>query len=202
MTMPQAQEELKKRLGEHYVEADWIEALSAIQVCEEDIELSLEKVEKLVEAAQHVPQLTIKISAASQIEVLERRLESLVVELKERKCIIGTPPTLEEILNPPEELEIGEDMFTFEGGDAEIVATVQQQLAVEHGEIEVIEVDSDESDDDEDTPHASSAKVQVLCEKLESLCVGHGGSLDLQRQLRQFRGTLRRDKLLNASRYR
>jgi hypothetical protein len=118
-------------------------------------------------------------------------LESLVPELKERKCIIGTPPTLEEILNLPEELGIGEDMFTFEGGDAEIVATVQQQLAVERGEIEVIEVDSDESDDDEDTPQASSAEVQALC-------VGHGGSLDLQRQLRQFRGTLRRDELLNT----
>jgi hypothetical protein len=125
-------------------------------------------------------------------------LESLVPELKERKCIIGTPPTLEEILNLPEELGIGEDMFTFEGGDAEIVATTQQQLAVERGEIEVIEVDSDESDDDEDTPQASSAEVQALCEKLEALCVGHGGSLDLQRQLRQFRGTLRPDELLNT----
>ncbi|KAJ7191817.1 hypothetical protein GGX14DRAFT_319359, partial [Mycena pura] len=84
------------------------------------------------------------------------------------------------------------------GGDAEIIATAQQQLAVERGEIEVIEVDSDESGDDEDTPQASSAEVRALCEKLESLCIGHGGSLDLQRQLRQFRGTLRRDELLNA----
>ncbi|KAJ7224681.1 DDE superfamily endonuclease-domain-containing protein [Mycena pura] len=198
MTMPQAQEELKKRLGERYVEADWIEALSAIQVCEENVELALEEVEKLAKAAQHVPRLTIKITVASQIKVLERRLESLVAELKERKRIIGTPPTLEEILNPPEELEIGEDTYAFEGGDAEIIATAQQQLAVERGEIEVIEVDSDESGDDEDTPQASSAEVRALCEKLESLCIGHGGSLDLQRQLRQFRGTLRRDELLNA----
>ncbi|KAF8215669.1 hypothetical protein K438DRAFT_1748584 [Mycena galopus ATCC 62051] len=180
---------------------DWIDALSAIQVTENDVPRALEKVEELAKAAQHVPQLIIKISVASQITILEQRLEALVADLKKRKHIFGTPPTVEELLNPPEELEIGENVFVFEGGDAEIIATAQHQLAVERGEVEVINVDSDSEDGEDgedDGPQASSAEVRALCEKLKGLCVGHGGSLDLQRQLRQFRGALRREELLNA----
>ncbi|KAJ7460235.1 hypothetical protein FB451DRAFT_978637, partial [Mycena latifolia] len=121
MTMPEAQEAIKKRLGTRYVEADWTAALGAILVAENDVEVALNKVEELAQAAQEVPRLTIKISVAAQITALEHRLEALVADLKVRKRIIGAPPTLDEMLDPPAELEVGESTYTFEGGDSEIV---------------------------------------------------------------------------------
>ncbi|KAJ7029494.1 hypothetical protein C8F04DRAFT_1288388 [Mycena alexandri] len=165
-------------------------ALNAILVAEKDVAAALQKVEEMATAAQKVPRLMIKISVAAQITALEARLEALVEDLRWRKRIVGTPLTVEEILNPPEELEIGENPYKFDG-DAEIVAAAKHQLAVEHGEITVIEIDSDEEEEDDNTPQATSGEVRSLCEKLEALCVGHGGSLELQTQLRQFRGALR-----------
>ncbi|KAJ6558870.1 hypothetical protein DFH09DRAFT_1083960 [Mycena vulgaris] len=49
----------------------------------------------------------------------------------------------------------------------------------------------DDEEEDRDTPQASSADVRALW-------MGHGASLELQRQLRQFRGALRRDEISNA----
>ncbi|KAJ6493487.1 hypothetical protein DFH09DRAFT_1104482 [Mycena vulgaris] len=84
-----------------------------------------------------------------------------------------------------------------------IVAVAKHQLAVERGEIEVIEVDSDDDrDNEQDTPEVPSAQVRSLCEQLEAVCIGHGGSLELQSQLRQFRGLLRCDEILNAKQVR
>ena len=52
--------------------------------------------------------------------------------------IIGIPLTvviIEEMLNPMEEREIRDLMYRFEGGDGEIVATVQHELEIEAGSI-------------------------------------------------------------------
>lgn len=43
-------------------------------------------------------------------------------------------PTVNEILNSKEEREVGKSQYAFEGGDAEIVAVVDNELAIK-GEI-------------------------------------------------------------------
>ncbi|KIJ04375.1 hypothetical protein PAXINDRAFT_122841 [Paxillus involutus ATCC 200175] len=129
-----------------------------------------------------------------------QQLWASVKALKVRNRIIGTPMTIDEILAPREEAEIGATMHNFEGGDKAIVAEVRHQLAVECGE--VIEIDSDSDDeDDEPVPIPSRSELILICEKLEMACITYsdaGTSLELSRQLRQFRGALRCEELQNA----
>jgi hypothetical protein len=59
------------------------------------------------------------------------------------KRIIGLSPTLEDLVDPIEEREVGDSPYTFEGGDAEIVAEVLHEMAVAQGE--VIELDDSDN---------------------------------------------------------
>ncbi|KAI6113202.1 hypothetical protein EDD16DRAFT_1602482, partial [Pisolithus croceorrhizus] len=75
---------------------------------------------------------SIKLPTSScppQLTVLEEALMESIQILKLQKRILGPLPTLDEILDPKEEQEIGEFQYQFEGGDAEIVAVVQCELA-------------------------------------------------------------------------
>jgi hypothetical protein len=57
--------------------------------------------------------------------------------------------------------EVGDSPYRFEGGDAEIVAKVHHQMAVEHGE--VVEVDSDDEDGGEGEEGVSIAETIQYC---------------------------------------
>ena len=47
------------------------------------------------------------------------------MQLKVRRCITGQPLTLDELVDPPEEREIGQGLDLIELGDLEIVQMVQ-----------------------------------------------------------------------------
>ena len=64
---------------------------------------------------------------------IENELLNLVAQLKNRRRINGKPCTLNELLDPEEEQEIGENTYAFEGGDADIVGFVQEEMV---GDIE------------------------------------------------------------------
>ena len=101
---------------------------------EDDAVQALTAVEKLAAAATHQTGLTIKIPASrplAQLSGVEQQLEDSIRTLKDLNCIIGTPMTLDKILIPREEAEIGQPMYQFEGGDATIVAEVQHQMVVD-----------------------------------------------------------------------
>jgi hypothetical protein len=49
-----------------------------------------------------------------QLENLETELVNAVTELKARKRIVGTPPSLEDLLNPIEEKEVGDSPYAFQ----------------------------------------------------------------------------------------
>ena len=110
--------------------------------------------------------------------MLEDGLLDAVAELARRNRIFDRPPTLEEILDPVEEQVLRESPYTFEDGDAGIVAEVRREEAITKGEI--IEVDSD-SEDEEKVPDMSKADISNLCLQLEkvSLTSDMEGSLDL-----------------------
>lgn len=61
-----------------------------------------------------------------------------VAKLKIRRWIIGTAPTLEDLLNPIQECEIGDSQYCFDGSNVEIIAMA---LAPE-----IIEVEDDHAD--------------------------------------------------------
>jgi hypothetical protein len=80
-------------------------------------------------------------------------------DLVKQRHIIGPPPTLEDLVDPIEEREVGDLLYTFEGGDAKIMAEVLHEMAVAQGK--VIELDDDDDgEDDEDKDFLSCDEVQ------------------------------------------
>ena len=151
MTLPQAEERLKSIFKVDYVDQDWRPALNTVLEAENDELKATEAIEKLTKANNPIPTTNSTNPATPspllpppQLQDVEQSLVAAVDELKVRKRIIGTPLTVEEMLNPSEEREIGDLMYRFEGGDDEIVATVRRELEIEAGGI----IEVDESDDE------------------------------------------------------
>ncbi|KIJ54772.1 hypothetical protein M422DRAFT_240859 [Sphaerobolus stellatus SS14] len=97
-----------------------------------------------------------------------------------RNRITGSPLTLEEMLNPMLEREIGDSCYRFEGGNQEILEQVKHEMAIQSGE--VIEVDSDSEEEAEEGDKHSIKDVIRMCEMMERLCLRYGEpdtSLDL-----------------------
>jgi hypothetical protein len=106
-------------------------------------------------------------------------------------------PTIDEILDPAEERDMGESP-TYEGGDKAIADEVRREIAIANGKI--LDIDSDSDDDD---VHESITRTDLLdlCQRLEVGCMQYGDpqfSLNLSSQLRIYRGSLRREELLTA----
>ena len=123
---------------------------------------------------------------------VEEELLDLVAQLKERRCITGQPFTLDELLDPKEEREIGECLDSFEGGDLEIVGIVQAEVGLARGDIE--EIDSDSASDDPEVVPPSLKEMIEACRILEenSLVVYTEGVLNLVQAARRYRGRLQK----------
>ena len=203
MTLPDAEEQLKNHLGNRYNEQDWQPALDAVMNAEGDIAKAQEALAQLSSTTQ-LPRLTIRLPprqsrsdpapVPSQIVQAEKDLMNSIDDLVKRKRIIGPPPTLEDLVDPIEEREVGDSPYRFEGGDAEIVAEVLHEMAVARGE--VIELD------DEDKDFLPRSEVINLCALLEKACIRYGDndiSLELQHHLRRYRGQVQHEHLLNCT---
>lgn len=122
--------------------------------------------------------------------------------LKSRNQIIGELPTIEELLDPVEEREVGDHDYEFPGGDNEIVEEARRQMAIERGDI--MEVDSDSEDGNEDenaTPEYTFTQVFTLCQQLEDACLQFGElelSFDLSKRLRAFQACVHREEIHGA----
>jgi hypothetical protein len=209
MTLPDAEDHLKKHLGDQYNIWDWQLALDAVMNAEGDTSLTQEAVNQLASKCQ-LPQLVIKLLQwlearelpISQIIDAEKGLMDSVNELVKHKRIIGCPPTIEEIVNPIEEQEIGNSPYRFEGGNVEIMAKVMREMAVAQGEvIELDDSDSEDESNDVDNP-PSWQEVIKLCKKLENACFRYGGenfSLELPCQLCKYRAQLLHKDLCSST---
>ena len=109
-----------------------------------------------------------------QLTLAENSLQKAVDDLKWHKQIIGTPLTLEEMLNPIKEREVGDLEYRFEGGKDEIVDQVNHKTALKRGEIGVI--NSDDEEEDEQEEDIGTGKLRSLCEKVECLSLKYGDS--------------------------
>ncbi len=120
---------------------------------------------------------------------VERELLDLVTQLKDQRRIFGKPCTLDELLDPEEEREIGDSLYSFEGGDAEIVGMVQQEISLGRGEIEEID-----SDDDPEVAPLPLKEVIKMCRILEeqSMVVCTDGALKFVKALREYQGYLQK----------
>ncbi|KAJ7798000.1 hypothetical protein B0H14DRAFT_3493064 [Mycena olivaceomarginata] len=123
----------------------------------------------------------------AQLTSAENKLMEAVKDLRDRRRIsAASMPTFEDLVDPPEERDIGQLQFEFQN-DAEIVAVVHHDQAVERGE--VMEIDHD-SDDKDSAPDMVTTDLLQLCQKLEKVCLSKGQpeqSMVLVKELRQFR---------------
>ncbi|KIK82072.1 hypothetical protein PAXRUDRAFT_805617 [Paxillus rubicundulus Ve08.2h10] len=151
LSLPNTEIRLKVHLGNCFIDADWQPALCAVMDAEGDFKAALKAIQPLEHAAMQQPGLKIQISCClkelPQLKSTKNELMQSIDVLKSRNRIFDTPPTLDELLDPPEEAEIREmDLFTIgEKGEKEIVEMVEHEMAVARGE--VIEIDSDEDED-------------------------------------------------------
>ncbi|KIJ26725.1 hypothetical protein M422DRAFT_272186 [Sphaerobolus stellatus SS14] len=193
MRLPEAEAELQGYLHGRYKETDWADAFQAVMAAEND---SIEAVKGLEELTMKIfkkplsqglqdgankgsHQLAVaKPAHPPQLQEIEKEHESCVKELKRRNKIVGQPLTLQDLLNPLEEQDIGQSQYTFEGGDDEIIAQMQHDMAVQRGEVEVMEVV--DSEDEEDIPKMTLSEVLKLIESVEQQTILHApdNSLD------------------------
>lgn len=171
MTLPEAQEALQDVLGNAYVAAEWKDALDAVLNAEKNHDKALEAVEALAAIPFVMPDLVYASGstsatpqhstapALSQLSELESALMESIHTLQDRIPDLHMP-TLEELLDPPAERE-NADSQMFPGGEKDIVALVQHEMAVARGEIvEVEDVEDDGSDLGEDLSRAE--KMQLI----------------------------------------
>jgi hypothetical protein len=112
VSLPQTEERLQNHLGNHYAYSDWKAAFDAILQAEDNIQAATATIDKLETEAIHQhnpPSASFPAHASStQLQKLETELMQSITELKARKHIVGEVPTLEELLNPNGEDEIGD----------------------------------------------------------------------------------------------
>lgn len=202
-TLSEIENMLRDHLGQHYDFNDWKPAFDAVFQAEGDSGAALAAINKLkVDALQlqcsdtpvnlHPPPL-------NDLRAAEEGLMQAVDTLKTRKRIIGTAPTLEDLLNPIQEHEIGESPYCFDGGDEDIIAMALAPAP------EIVEVEDDSSGESEDEDLSLSYKEALdVCEKFGKLCVTHSDAhginpLLLQRQARHLQSHLRHLELASQT---
>ena len=200
-SLPQTESRLEVHLGDRYRFIDWKPAFDAVFAAEDDVGKAISAIETLEKQARTetttaptIPSPTPPRLALNQLTMLENDLMECVTKLGDRKRIRGTCPTLEDLLNPVEEREIGESDFLFPGGDGEIIAKVIRELQP-GGDVEAEEIEGEESDGEQEDAAPSLGEGMELCERLEKLCVIHSeargvSTLLLQQQLRKLRAHL------------
>ncbi|KAJ8591213.1 hypothetical protein M405DRAFT_814739 [Rhizopogon salebrosus TDB-379] len=203
MSLPDAERDLQAHLGERYIDLDWRPALKAVMDAEGDTEAASNAINTLKQAASRRTGLKIRIPTTcrprpDQLLSAEAELMQSVNDLKARNRIFGELQTVDEILDPAEERDMGE-FSMFEGGDKAIADEVRHEIAIANGK--VIDIDSDSDDDEDNTPSISRTDILDMCQRLEVGCMQYGDpqiSLNLSSQLRIFRAKLRREELMTT----
>ena len=172
MTLSVVKTRLKDHLGACYNFDDWTPAFDAVFQAEDDSATALVAVNKLEADMIHRVQVSTASSTAqppplNDLQIIKDRLMQAVTELKIRRWIVGTAPMLEDLLNPIQECEIGDLLYHFEGGDAEIITAA---LAPEVIEVEDDGTDRESKDED---PALSFKKALNVCERFEKLVITH-----------------------------
>ncbi|KAN0141450.1 hypothetical protein V8E53_000695 [Lactarius tabidus] len=172
-TLPEAEDSLEKAYGSTYQDSIWRPALTAI-TGSEITEAALDELAKFKAAENGIVK-----EADKHMEAVETELMDAVTELKGRQRIFGALPSLEDLVNPPGELEIGEDPELFKS-DADIIEEVRKRVGEEEG----IEDEIEECL----PPQMSRLEMARLSESLRSVCLGSEveAGYELLKVLRRF----------------
>ncbi|KAL7282003.1 hypothetical protein ACG7TL_003470 [Trametes sanguinea] len=200
-TLPEAESQLRAHLGSRFQAADWKPMFDAIFATEDDDASAIIKIASLRAATLNslsagAATETPMAEPTSDIAELARTGEELMEEvdkLRERRRVRGARPSLEDLLNPVEEVEIGGASCMFPGGDEEIIAAVRASVSQKEDK------DSDEDSDEEPITEISAREGVAICQQMERLCMQWFGKVEqdlsqLQGQVRRLRGALQREE--------
>ncbi|KAG6331558.1 hypothetical protein ID866_7533 [Astraeus odoratus] len=205
MQLPEAKDHLKGMLGCSYAAVDWDPVIKIVMDAENNTQKALEGLDQLSVPIFGCPIKQLSVMDTSQVPALltvsmellqlteaEKDLLTAVNNLMKYKQIIGTPLTLEEMLNLVEEQDICGSIYRFENGDEEIVAQVNYEMAVRHGK--VVEINDETEEEAVDKQEMDLSDVIWLCEQMECISIKYGSSetsLDLSWCIRKLKVELR-----------
>lgn len=136
-----------------------------------------------------------------QIIAIEEDLK-MAEEVHRWKGIEDLDPLVNGLVEPREAGEAQMKTDKVVSRDAEIVAHVKQLMMAENGEVVEISDDEEEEGESDLSAGLSLSEVSQMCEKLEAACLTVGYSdnhgLNLLRELRRFRGFLKRMEMKSA----
>lgn len=197
--MPDTEEALCAHLGDQYVAADWKPAFDTIFKTEEDDAAAFAAVNELEVAAKNTsildpPDLQTNSwiwPSLPQLTALKTDLMTSVADLKGRMWIVGTALTLEDLLNPVEELKVGKSPYDFPGGDDEIIQQAINDTNTSSCKAVAIKSSDSESESDDEGVELKYRKGIDLCKWLEKACVMYSDAdgflaIALQNQLRKL----------------
>lgn len=220
-TLPAVEDMLRALLGDAASSPLWVKAL-AIANCEPGEEsAALAALETLCTESnmtkpgtpprapapapapiQGAPRPATRARTAQLLEA-ERELMDSVQKLKARNRIWDVP-TLDELLDPVEERQVGEGPHEL-ATDDQIVAAVREEeaakAAVAAGATSAdADADSDDEDDVGPSTDMTTDELVLACDQILDACVrrGLGNILDVQRELMKVKGELRRAQQKNA----
>lgn len=208
ITLLQAVEALQDILSNGYVSSHWQPAFNMVFTCENDHPKAIKAVKALAAIPVSIPSTTLSpsampqpmaLTALPQLLQLESELIATVQTIHDHHHIFDHDiPTLEDLLNPPAEWE-NVDMQEFPGGEKEIVATVQYEMAIESGAI--VETEDVEDDTLGLGDFHSQVEVMGMCRQLERVCMQEAEgtlALDLTKLLRAFHDELQEIELQSS----
>ena len=106
---------LQEPLGDQYISNEWNKSLDSVLRAEDDTDAALAALDALCN--QWAPNGSFELcevaTTTNEQKEVEGELLELVAQLKEQRCIIGWPCTLEALLDP-EEWQIGETPMNLE----------------------------------------------------------------------------------------
>jgi len=170
-SLPETETYLKAHLKERYRFEDWKAATDAALAADGDDDKASAAVQALVDTviqscdAAVAPVLTHTQVTSDQLSNLEVDLMESVAHLKWRNCIHGPAPTLEDLLNPVEELEVGKLQYGYPGGDDEIIEEVMAGTNKTVESVEIDEQDQEEEEEEEEEEKFTMQEAMQLCEQ-------------------------------------
>jgi hypothetical protein len=176
-SLPDVHRRLMEWLGDRYVASDWDKPLDVVLREEDDVDAALASLDALKHKLGVSPATSPKIATTDECTELEGNIRELMKDLRVRNRIFGSPLTIEDILDPAEERNVGNVVQSSKDVDAEIVARVRKEFSGEDND--AIELDSD-SDDGIEEPTLSLKEMVALCRTLERASIDVGGERGLE----------------------
>ncbi|KAJ7842144.1 hypothetical protein B0H14DRAFT_3457083 [Mycena olivaceomarginata] len=145
-------------------------------------------------------QASIWAMTLNQLTERDSTEEVDAVMTKRKRISASGMLTLEDLVDPEDEREVGNAQFKVQT-DAEIVAAVRYEEAVAPGDVMEVDSEKEEEDEPEGEPDLTTAEMLSLCQKLEKASLTKGQpdqSMALADHLRRFRANVQREEFLAA----